>query len=353
MKIRMSIVMLVLGTCLVLTAWAQAPAKHTIIKFDVAGAGTGAGQGTLGGGIVDDGSVDGYYIDSSGVAHGFLRSPSGKIATFDPPGSTATFPIGMNSTHSIVGYYLDSNSVYHGFTRSPAGRIKKLDVHGAGTAKHQGTIPENINDNGEIAGFYFDSNGVLVAFVRSSAGKLKKFEAPGVGNNAGQGTAMAGFDGLTDAGAIAVDGIDSNGVNHAYLRTPAGKFTEFDPAGSLNTLVTGINSKNIIVGEYYDSANVLHGFLRKSDGTIISPIDVPNSIGTVINNIDSSGASVGVYVDSGSIAHGFVRSLGGTFTTFSVSGASGGTFPGSNNNAGSATGNWIDSNGVNHGFIRK
>ena len=54
------------------------------------GAGTASGQGTLGGGIVDDGSVDGFYIDSNGVAHGFLRSPSGAIKKFDPPGSVNT-----------------------------------------------------------------------------------------------------------------------------------------------------------------------------------------------------------------------------------------------------------------------
>src|SRR5208282_552765 len=113
--------------------------------------------------------------------------------------------------------------------------VKKLDA----PKGVKGTILEDINDNGEIAGFYYDSNGVLVGFVRSSAGKFKTFEAPGVGNSSGQGTGMAGFDGLTDAGAIAVDGIDSNGVNHGYLRTSGGKFTEFDPTGSVNTYVTG------------------------------------------------------------------------------------------------------------------
>jgi hypothetical protein len=300
-------------------------------------------------GIVDDGSVDGFYFDSSSVAHGFFRSSSSKISTFDPPGSASTFPVGMNSTHSIVGCYLDSNGVFHGFTRAPGGHIKKLDAHGAGTAKGQGTILEDINNNGEIAGFYYDSNGVLVGFVRSSAGKFTKFEAPGVGNSKGQGTGMAGFDGLTDAGAIAVDGIDSSGVNHGYLRTPGGKYTEFDPTGSVNTFVAGINTKNTIVGLYLDSNGAEHGLVRKA-GTITS-VDVKNAIATAIFNINASGASVGPYVDSSGVQHGFVRSPGGTISTFSVPGASIATVPGSNNTAGSITGNWIDSNAVNHGFV--
>jgi len=346
---RISIVMLVLCTCLALAAWSQAPAKHKITTFDVPGAGTGSGQGTEGAGIVDDGSVDGYYIDSNNVAHGFFRSSTGHISKFDPKGSVNTFPIGQNSTHSIVGYYLDSAGVLHGFTRSSSGKIKTVDAPGTGNL---GTILEDINDSGEIAGFYYDSNGVLVGLVRSSAGKFKTFEAPGTGTGSGQGTGMAGFDGLTDAGAIAVDGIDSNGVNHGYLRTPGGKYTEFDPTGSVNTYVTGINTKNTIVGEYFDSNGAVHGFVRKANGTI-TQVDVTGAIFTSIYNINSSGASVGPYVDSSGVYHGFVRSPGGGISTFSVPGATIGTIPGSNNTAGSITGNWIDSAGVNHGFVRQ
>jgi len=46
----------------------------TITEFEVPGAGTGLVQGTYGASINTQGDVDGYYIDGSGVYHGFLRS---------------------------------------------------------------------------------------------------------------------------------------------------------------------------------------------------------------------------------------------------------------------------------------
>jgi hypothetical protein len=44
--------------------------------FDVPGAGTGAGQGTFTYCNNPAGAITGYYIDASGVSHGFLRTAS-------------------------------------------------------------------------------------------------------------------------------------------------------------------------------------------------------------------------------------------------------------------------------------
>lgn len=147
--------------------WAQAlaPATHHIIKFDVSGAGTSSGQGTLPFGILDDGAILGEYIDSSGVNHGFLRSPGGTITTFDAPGASTgsgqgTFPSGINSALTIVGYYPDASGVYHGFLRSSNGIFTTLDDPEAGTGSGQGTVAVDINTSGETAGNYTDSNGV-------------------------------------------------------------------------------------------------------------------------------------------------------------------------------------------------
>src|SRR5208337_3508375 len=105
---RISILTLVLCTCLGLAAWPQTPAKHKITKFNVPGAGTGSGQGTEGVGLVDDGSIMGWYFDSNSVPHGYLRTPGGKFTKFDPPGSQGTEPLGMNSALAITGYYKDT-----------------------------------------------------------------------------------------------------------------------------------------------------------------------------------------------------------------------------------------------------
>src|ERR1700678_1647874 len=59
--------------------------------------------------INDTGAISGWYYDSKGMPHGFVRTNDGTITSFDPPGSTATFSYGINRTGVIAGYYADSN----------------------------------------------------------------------------------------------------------------------------------------------------------------------------------------------------------------------------------------------------
>src|SRR5215467_12259752 len=117
-----SILMLLLCMFLVSAASLEGQGTHKIVNFGVPGAGTSVNQGTYGLGVVDDGSIMGYYVDSNNVLHGFLRAPNGKITKYDPPASVGTRPTDMNSDLAIVGMYLDSNGVDHGFLRSRTGR---------------------------------------------------------------------------------------------------------------------------------------------------------------------------------------------------------------------------------------
>ena len=51
---------------------------------------------------------------------------------------------------------------------------------------------------------------------------------------------------------------------------------EFDPPGSTFTIAGGINSSGTVVGLYYDTQNVIHGFTRDSEGNF-TIIDAPNA----------------------------------------------------------------------------
>src|SRR5262249_11765440 len=62
-------------------------------------------------------AITGWYNDSSGVPHGFLRARDGTVTTFDPPGATATQPFSINPAGTITGWYTDSSGVPHGFLR--------------------------------------------------------------------------------------------------------------------------------------------------------------------------------------------------------------------------------------------
>lgn len=146
--------------------------------FEVAGAGNGSYEGTGSPGssvpLNQLGAIAGYYIDASDLVHGYLRSPSGEITTFDVPGTEsigigcyADCSVGLNDAGAITGYYLDANSVYHGFVRSPAGTVTTFDAPGANTTpgSYSGTFPVSINDRGEITGYYLDANNINHGFL--------------------------------------------------------------------------------------------------------------------------------------------------------------------------------------------
>jgi hypothetical protein len=68
--------------------------------------------------------INGYYIDASGVAHGFVRDHDGEITTFDAPcagtgSGQGTFIGAINPAGAITGNSVDNNNVNHGYLRSP------------------------------------------------------------------------------------------------------------------------------------------------------------------------------------------------------------------------------------------
>ena len=143
------------------------------IKFDVPGAGTGSGQGTLTAGINPVGTISGNYFDANTATHGDLRAPDGTITKYDVPGAGTGYRQGtvggsINPAGEIAGYYVDDSTVFHGYVRDPDGAITRYDVPGAGRSSGQGTFPFVNSPSGEIAGFYVDANNVSHGFLRIS-----------------------------------------------------------------------------------------------------------------------------------------------------------------------------------------
>jgi len=213
--------------------------KSGFTTFEALGSGTGSGQGTFTAGfdgLNDSGEVAGDYIDSKGVAHGYLRSSGGVFTDINASGAgtssgQGTFASGVNDDGTFVGLYIDSNNANHGLVRSSSGTITEFNVLGAGTSDTgcpknssgaltacQGTFPQNINSWGMIVGYYVDSKIVAHGFARSVSGGIRIFNDPDAGTAAGQGTF---------------------GISNSTLAHPL--FEE-------------------ITGYYVDSKNVLHGF---------------------------------------------------------------------------------------------
>jgi len=96
----------------------------TFTTFDPPGAGTGAGQGTYALSVNLIGAIVGAFIDANDVYHGYSREPGaeGGFITFDVPGAgtgafQGTIAGGGNDAGAIAGYYVDDTGVAHGFLR--------------------------------------------------------------------------------------------------------------------------------------------------------------------------------------------------------------------------------------------
>jgi hypothetical protein len=132
--------------------------------------------GTLPTGIDATGDIAGVYSGTDGLYHGFLRAANG---TFSPPIDApnaakgglfpGTFPFSMNDSGVIAGFYEDSSGLNHGFVRAADGTITApLNAPGASTGNigmfPGGTVNVSINSSGVVTGGYFDVSGVAHGF---------------------------------------------------------------------------------------------------------------------------------------------------------------------------------------------
>jgi hypothetical protein len=304
-------------------------------SFEAPGADTTPGNfnGTNPNAINDAGAIAGVYYDIDNVAHGFLRSPEGEMTTFDPPGSIATIPIALNLESAIVGYYVDETGVFGAFLRRADGTFATWkDPHACNTANSPtspfcgGTGAFNINVFGVVAGSYADNSGNYVGhgLIRLPGGRLKSYEVPGAGNGSYQGTGCPGCSvGLNIFGATAGYYLDSNSLEHVYLRSFAGQATTFNTPGDaslgancFSDCPLGLNDWGAITGVYFDANFVSHGFLRTPDGKVGS-FDAPGAanltpqapwywMGTLPVSINDDGMITGYYIDANNVSHGFL-----------------------------------------------
>ena len=150
--------------------------------YEIPGAGNGYDQGTncpgCSVGLNIFGATAGYYTDSKYLQHVYLRSFAGQATTFNTPGDASLgancfsdCSLGLNDWGAITGVYFDANFVSHGFLRTPDGKVRSFDAPGAATVTPQapwywmGTLPVSINDEGVITGYFIDANNVSHGFL--------------------------------------------------------------------------------------------------------------------------------------------------------------------------------------------
>ena len=260
----------------------------------------GTGNQTLPQKINERGDVIGEYVDSSGVARGFVRFSDGSFSDpiVDPNDNVGfTEGRGINNSRTLAGDYAISDGTLHSFFVS-GGAFTEYDV--------PNTVQTNllsINDAGDFTGaFDPDGSGVFQAFI-SIGGILTSWSIPGAAST-------FAYE-INNSNSLVVGYYLDGAVLHGYYRDANGALHfPIDPPGSVATVLFGLNSKNWVVGRYGDSSGATHGLFFLAPNSFVT-FDYPGSTFTSLNGINDQGIICGRYVASG-IAHGFLARVRGT-----------------------------------------
>src|SRR5437660_7954778 len=171
----------------------------------------GTGNQTLPQKINERGDVVGEFIDSTGVARGFVRFSDGSFsAPIVDPNDTVGFTEGrgINNPRTVVGDYATSDGNLHGCCLS-GGTFPEHDVPGAVF-----TAVLSINEPVAFTGTFIDGSGIQQAFV-SVGGTLTSFSVPGA-------SATLAYE-MNNSGKLVVGYyIDGSGILHGYYRDGSG-----------------------------------------------------------------------------------------------------------------------------------
>jgi len=127
--------------------------------------------------------VVGYYVDNSGILHGYFRDANGALHfPIDPSGSVGTVLFGDNEKNWVVGRYADSSGVTHGLFFVPPDSFFTFDFPGSTFTSLNG-----ISAQGNICGRYVDASGIAHGFIarvrgtpptKAAGPEMKAFVSP-------------------------------------------------------------------------------------------------------------------------------------------------------------------------------
>ncbi len=217
---------------------------------------------TVAGAINNQGQIVGWYTlpATPALRHGFLLR-DGEFHTFDPPGSTFTNALGINDDGDIVGRFCTKSVCqepgkgdFHGFLLRH-GEFSSLDVPGSIETNGWKT-----NNRGQVLGGFGSAAGWVHMFIRSNGG-LTIFALPNGGNLSEDN------GGINDQGDIVGKYCDSSpcliGPGGHGFAIIDGHLITIDIPGATGSAATGINGGRDVVGGYFDTSGVLHGYMLR------------------------------------------------------------------------------------------
>jgi probable HAF family extracellular repeat protein len=262
----------------ILVLLSSAAQSATWTTFDVPGA-----SRTYGMGINAAGDVVGAYADSSGV-HGFLFRAN-RFTTIDPPGAKSAYAVGINDSGQIAGWFVTKDQHNHAFLFDASG-FTILDLPGASD-----TVAQGINNAGEIVGFY--KSGGTKAFKWSN-GNFATIDAPGA-----LSTTLSGIDNLRHVVGVYRDFAQND---HSFIQNGEGEFRTFP----FKAAVFGINDHRTVVGSGTKNG-LSYGFRYILRTNRFVKLRFPGAVETECFGINNSGQIVGDYRSPNGKVHGLIR----------------------------------------------
>ncbi len=175
---------------------------------------------------------------------------------------------------------------------------------------------------------------------------IVEFDAPNI--KTGAGTMVTGID---DKGDVIGNFVDMSNTQHGFMRRADGSFLIY---GATTTNLTAVNARQQTTGDF-QNVSKFSGFIADPAGNMTA-FDVSGAVATVGTAINDAGDIAGNASDANNAFHGFLRSKRGKFKTFDGPGAgtaSGqGTFPGGIGSDDLVCGYYITGDGIRHGFVR-
>jgi hypothetical protein len=154
-----------------------------------------AGTDFATGGINNKGSFCGFILQSPYTTYLNFVSIGGQVTVFQVDGSNTEACIAMSDSNTAVGYYIDASGVDHGWVREASGKITTINVPAASTTPGTapcvsgttiaGSVVEGINNAGFISGHYWDKKYNEHGFLRTPSGKFISLNVPGAYQTSG------------------------------------------------------------------------------------------------------------------------------------------------------------------------
>ena len=147
----------------------------------------------------------GFDPDGSGIFQAFV-SISGALTSWTIPGALGTFAYELsNSNQLVVGYFIDGSGVLHGYYRDASGALH-FPVDPSGSV---GTVLFGLNERNWVVGRYADTSGATHGLFFTAPDSFFTFDYPG--------STFTSLNGINAQGVICGRFVDAAGIAHGFL----------------------------------------------------------------------------------------------------------------------------------------